>query len=353
MDMGNARIDARTGVAKSLGLRNVHYDTDGTIIGADSPTGAPMGSRKPQGPADGSSLGNPITPGLDRNINDAPRYGTDQEKQLLQDRKDLFSDMQTADNPDSPELRKRGLKLGILPPAWRRTVDGMPNAPAQQASTPVPTAPTGPPPVQPGLQSFGGDTVANNIKKFGLKAAIADFKSRDAADTTARAARNAGAAVTMAPAAQANTGTPGDPIDAAYAAANNNGQMNAVFPGMGKPAPAPMPAPTTATPTAKAGGLEGTITDLAAAQASTRSMIGKPAAAVAPPPAAGQASAIPVPPVPASPPTADATNSPQNAGLPSWKKLKTLSPSSIMTPTTSGRGNLAMAGSPRRGSPWL
>jgi len=149
MNMGPTRIDGRVGEAKAQGLRNVHYDTDGQIIGAVSPAGMPMGSRKRQGQADGSSIGNPVTPGLDRWRNMNPMAPVSAPKMPA---------------PVTPSM--------IAAPKAQ-------TAPVPQIALTRPKAAV--PPANP-PRTAGQQLATDNMAKMGVMGAIADYRKRAAAE---------------------------------------------------------------------------------------------------------------------------------------------------------------------------
>lgn len=158
MNMGGTRIDGRVGEAKAQGLRDVHYDTDGQIIGAVSPAGMPMGSRKRQGQADGSSIGNPVTPGLDR-----------------------WRSM----NPMAPVSTPKAPTPAPVTPSMI-AAPKVPAAPAPQLALTRPkaaVAPVNPP------RTAGQQTAVDNMAKMGVMGAIEDYRKRNPA-TPKGGARN-------------------------------------------------------------------------------------------------------------------------------------------------------------------
>lgn len=173
------RIDARpqNDPATQAGLRNVHRDMSGNVIGATTPEGygigtknrswqtAPSGMDRKVGLQPGKSqLGAPATPGLDRlaAMNAAPAgesfAATEKRKrresaasgafgakpQNLAQRQQLFADMKKS-GTQSPDLAKRAAGLGVSRSQYDRAWSKIPSTGQgiAAAAKPAPTAPAG------------------------------------------------------------------------------------------------------------------------------------------------------------------------------------------------------------------
>lgn len=215
------RIDARPpSKEKAAGMRNIHRDTDGSVIGGVMPDGTPTGSRARQtGPLmNRLSLGKPVTPGLDAQA--AANANAPGGAANLAGRQALKADMDKAGSGGlTPEMEARATTLGVSGSAFRRVAAGIPQAPGMLAANPpvrpaavaaVPAqAATGTPsPVpmvaipaarptpfrQPGASATpltGGALATANIARMGQAGAVADFMKRDAADKEKLAASQA------------------------------------------------------------------------------------------------------------------------------------------------------------------
>ncbi|MCE5310455.1 MAG: hypothetical protein LLG20_22690 [Acidobacteriales bacterium] len=168
------RIDARPqgDEAVQAGMRNIHRDTRGNVIGAVTAEGQAIGTKasrfRSQAPAGGSITprldAGPQTPRLDRmaaSQSTGPRVSfADQEKaareksaasgafgakaQNLAGRRSLFRDMQTAGGGGiTPDMEKRADSLGVKPTRFRSVAASMNQAPASIAVIKPPM--TGPP----------------------------------------------------------------------------------------------------------------------------------------------------------------------------------------------------------------
>ncbi|GAA5117001.1 hypothetical protein JIN84_18070 [Luteolibacter yonseiensis] len=135
------RIDARPpSPEKAAGMTRIHYATDGTVIGAIDRYGMPLGSRVRQGPKDGSAIGNPSTPGLDRQTSMNSRAPDEN----LSARQALHAEMVRAGRSGiTPEMQERANQLGVSGPAWNRVAGAIPEIPDSITGT---TAVPAPPP---------------------------------------------------------------------------------------------------------------------------------------------------------------------------------------------------------------
>jgi hypothetical protein len=140
MQFPQGRIDTRPQSAETAaGVRNIHRDTDGSVIGGNNPDGTPFGSKVKRNLIDGSSLGNPVTKGLDRwrsmNPNapigqaaiDASRGNSSRTvaapagSDLLAKRQALHKDMKAAGQAGvTPEMAARAKELGVADTSFRR-----------------------------------------------------------------------------------------------------------------------------------------------------------------------------------------------------------------------------------------
>ena len=128
--------------AVAAGMRGIHRGMGGEILGGYTAEGQARGSKASGGYADGSRIGNPSTPGLDRwrkmNPN-APAPGqasitaasgnsvrtaaAPAGSQLLKDRQALHTEMKGG---VTPGMRQRAKKLGIANSSWNRVANKMP-----------------------------------------------------------------------------------------------------------------------------------------------------------------------------------------------------------------------------------
>lgn len=201
-------------------MRNIHRDTDGSVISGVRADGTPTGSRARQtGPLmNRLSLGKPVTPGLDANA--AANANAPGGEANLAGRQALKADMDKAGSGGlTPEMAARATTLGVSGSAFRRVAAGIPQAPGMlaaapaanpaavaavpsQAATATPSAipmvassaarPT--PFRQPGASApplTGGALATANIASMGQAGAVADFMKRDAADKKKLAASQA------------------------------------------------------------------------------------------------------------------------------------------------------------------
>jgi hypothetical protein len=180
---GGIRIDARVGEAKQFGLRNTHRAGNGEIIGGEDSDGKPFGTKAGPRPIDGSTLGNPSTPGLDRlramNPNakpsdmvnpgylardmkakqDArPTIAAAPGSQLLKDRQNLYADMQGTTNPTAQDLadrEARAKKLGVTGSSFRKVASDLAKKTAQKPASSFMAAVGGRMPVQDGVSLPG------------------------------------------------------------------------------------------------------------------------------------------------------------------------------------------------------
>lgn len=177
MFSNRGRIDARpqNSDATQAGMRNVHRDMRGNVIGGVTAEGQGIGTkaRAWQTPPSGMDrkiglrraedrMGEPATPGLDRLAamqSSGPRESfaaTEQRKrresaasgafgkpaQNLAKRQQLFKDMQTAGSgAQSPELVKRAAGLGVTKSQYNRAWSKIPQAPAMVARPETPKMP--------------------------------------------------------------------------------------------------------------------------------------------------------------------------------------------------------------------
>ena len=173
----------QTDPATMAGVRNTHRDMRGNVIGGKNLYGQNFGTKANNGgvqgsTVDGSRLGNPSTPGLNKwramnpnpGVTDtAPGYAIRKMKdqtaaapdgsQLLKDRQALHADMKTAGAGGlSPDMEARAKKLGVTGSSFRRVAGTLPKAAAAVAVTPPKPSPlrtafaTAPPAVQPAQQ---------------------------------------------------------------------------------------------------------------------------------------------------------------------------------------------------------
>ncbi len=147
----------------AAGMRNLHRNTRGDVIGGTTAEGMGIGTKSSRFRTQGSTGGSitprlaagPQTPGLDRLAAmqpTAPRMSfADQEKaareksaasgafgtkaQNLAGRRSLFRDMQTAGSGAiTPEMEKRGTELGVKPSRFRSVAATLNPAPASIAA---------------------------------------------------------------------------------------------------------------------------------------------------------------------------------------------------------------------------
>lgn len=141
---GPVRMDLRpqNDPATQAGMRGVHRGMGGGVIGGYTPAGEALGTKRMQGPADGSRIGNPSTPGLDRwrqmNPN-APKgqaaitaasgngvrtAAAPEGSQLLKDRQELHARMKAG---VTPGMQQQARKLGVTDASWKRVAAKMPH----------------------------------------------------------------------------------------------------------------------------------------------------------------------------------------------------------------------------------
>jgi len=120
------------------GLRNIHRDTKGNVIGAVTPEGRRIGTRNQGGVETGGWRGRSATPRLDA----GPQTpGLDSNPSNLQQRQTLFADMKQAGAGGlTPEMSQRAKQLGVDQAGWRRGVAKLPPAPAALTASPAPAA---------------------------------------------------------------------------------------------------------------------------------------------------------------------------------------------------------------------
>jgi hypothetical protein len=273
---GGIRIDARVGEAKQFGLRNTHRAGNGEIIGGEDSDGKPFGTKAGPRPIDGSTLGNPSTPGLDRlramNPNAKPSA---KPSELAQNaaQKPASSFMAAVGGrmpvqdgvslPGKSALRQPAASPPASPQA--PIPGGLPVAPAPLVAQPVKPAlaPT-PPQVAPigSPPQFGKDIGRNNIETKGLNGAIADYKARSAAADSIASKK------TPFRLAAASTAATPSPIST-----SSPSWKQSIAP--------VMPINGAAAPKPKTGSLAGTIADIQNIRNQNQQLLNKPLPALA------------------------------------------------------------------------
>lgn len=156
------RIDTRNQAdpAVAAGIRGIHRDTGGNVIGGYSAEGSPMGTKRGASAVGGSATprldAGVQTPRLDSNPSQPIRYGTPEVRaaemqsaarkstlsgafgigaqrraENLQGRQSLFSRMQSAGAGGiSPAMKQEAAKLGVTAGGWRNALGKLPAAPS-------------------------------------------------------------------------------------------------------------------------------------------------------------------------------------------------------------------------------
>lgn len=176
----NTRIDARpkNDEATQAGMRGVHRDTKGNVIGGYTAEGQAIGSKsrfRQMGSGRSLLADGPQTPGLDRRASmqrptPAPSFAAqdraakDQSAasgafgaaaQNRSKRRDLFRDMQVAGKGGVTDgFRSRASELGVTLGGWDRATNKLTDAPAMIARTDQPTPKASAPPTIAAINSL-------------------------------------------------------------------------------------------------------------------------------------------------------------------------------------------------------
>lgn len=136
------RIDARpqNDPAVQAGLRNIHRDTKGNVIGATTPEGRKIGVSGGNRLEAGTGWRGSVTPRLDAGPQtpglDSQSPPTAAAPSNVKQRQALFADMQKAGAGGlTSEMSQRAQKLGIDQAGWRRGVAKLTSAPASVAAS--------------------------------------------------------------------------------------------------------------------------------------------------------------------------------------------------------------------------
>lgn len=226
---GMGRIDTRpqSDPAVQAGLRNIHRDTAGNVIGAKTPEGVSIGVN-----ASKSRLGTSATPRLDAGVQ-TPRLdsnpstpiryksaaarqaedaagaqkvalnggfgqGAQAKAQNLEGRKSLFSRMQQAGAGGiTPAMQKEAASLGVSGAGWRSALEKLPAAPAVFAgpnaapSAAIPSTIAKPSGMAPAMAApaplVGAEKAKADMAKYGVMGAVQ--RSMDATAATKAASR--------------------------------------------------------------------------------------------------------------------------------------------------------------------